>query len=469
MSMIVTIICLVTLYPVLFCLYFACKSAADAKNGYCVGAGMKAEWMKDEEVIKICADFKKQLKRLTIIMAVFPLITFLMPGFSISFSIWMLWLTAIIFVPAIPYVQANRKIRELKTRRGWQKEEAAASFTEMKAAGEVRKVKLLPFMPPMLLSMAAGIWSLLHFARLELTVVGVVTMTFALLTPVFYLVSLWADYQKVQVISSDSEVNVNYGRARKNVWKNFGLTCAWMNTVYTFAVAAGFGLDKMPMALLLWGSIAYGVVLLLFVLLFWRKMQKIEAAYADKRDILESENEDSHWIGGILYYNKNDRHSMVNVRAGFGTTMNLATPVGMGMTIFGALVFLAIPFLCLWMILEEYTPIRLTVENESLTAEHLNVDYEIPVDSMENVTIIEELPHWSKVSGTGMDNLCKGTFYIRNEGKCEVFVNPQNTCFLQFEDALGRTYYMSGADDEKTTEVIEELKALQAEIVQEEE
>lgn len=187
------------------------------------------------------------------------------------------------------------------------------------------------------------------------------------------------------------------------------------------------------------------------------KMRNVEANYADKRD--RAENEDQYWIGGILYYNKNDKHSMVNVRTGFGTTMNLATPIGMGFAVFGALVFLTIPVMCLWMVLEEYTPIKLSLINETLTAEHLSVDYEIPVENIENITVINELPTWSKVSGTGMDNLCKGTFYIRNEGKCEAFVNPENTEFIKIE-ADGVRYYMSGADDDATARLIEELQEL---------
>ena len=35
-------------------------------------------------------------------------------------------------------------------------------------------------------------------------------------------------------------------------------------------------------------------------------------------------------------------------------------------------------------------------------------------------------------SGTAMDTLEKGTFFIRNVGKCEVFLNPENTEFLHF-------------------------------------
>lgn len=150
---------------------------------------------------------------------------------------------------------------------------------------------------------------------------------------------------------------------------------------------------------------------------------------------------------------------MVNKRVGIGTTMNMATPVGMGLTVFSALVLLAIPLVCVWLILEEFTPIRLSVQNDALTAEHLRVEYVIPLDQMEDVELLDadEMPRWSKVKGTGMDNLCKGTFHIRNEGNCEVFLNPQNQAFIRI-DADGVTYYMSGVDDEDTLDIFEQMK-----------
>ena len=156
---------------------------------------------------------------------------------------------------------------------------------------------------------------------------------------------------------------------------------------------------------------------------------------------------------GIFYYNPADRHSMVPKKVGMGTTMNLATPVGKGSAILGAVVLMVtIPAMCIWLILDEFTPIRLAVEDEILYAKHLNVDYEIHVEDIEHVEKITELPSWSKSSGTAMDTLEKGTFFIRNVGKCEVFLNPENTEFLHFS-ADGTDYYMSGSDDAQTEEI----------------
>lgn len=297
--MVVTILCFITMYLFLMLMYVSMKKTGEAKDGYSFGTIMKQEWMQDEDVVKICGSFQRQLKILTVFLALVPLIVLILPGDSLGFTVWVLWIFALFFLSGVLYAKANRQMRELKERRGW-------------------------------------------------------------------------------------------------------------------------------------------------------------------RQMLGTADDDSHWRWGMFYYNKDDSHRIVNARAGTGTTMNLATPLGKVMEVFYALCILVPLTMCAWMILEEYTPMRLYVADETLTAEQIRVNYEIPINDMEQIMLIEELPHWSKVDGSSMKNLCKGTYYIRNEGRCEVFVNPQNEVFIEFQDGLGKTYYMSAADDDATLALVEELKTLGA-------
>jgi hypothetical protein len=217
-------------------------------------------------------------------------------------------------------------------------------------------------------------------------------------------------------------------------------------------LAASFLADNMGW-MILTGSMVYALATLLLCIPLMKQLRKIEAVYEAKRELNDNADDDRHWIWGIFYYNPADRHSMVPKKVGMGTTMNLATPVGKGSAILGAVVLMVtIPAMCIWLILDEFTPIRLAVEDEILYAKHLNVDYEIQVEDIEHVEKITELPSWSKSSGTAMDTLEKGTFFIRNVGKCEVFLNPENTEFLHFS-ADGTDYYMSGSDDAQTEEI----------------
>ncbi len=282
-------------------------------------------------------------------------------------------------------------------------------------------------------------------------------VTFAFLTVLFYGVAVWMDRQKVNVVSSDSNVNLNYARAKKNLWKNLWLCMAWVNTAFTVAMVLFFVAERSTVVWFLGGSILYTLACLGGLIFVWKKSMNLDAQYEARRDI-DSVEDDGAWIWGMFYYNKNDSHTMVNKRVGIGTTTNMATPAGKLCVVTGAVCVVFVVAVCVWMILEEFTPTKLAVLGDTLVAEHLRVEYEIPLDDIEEITLQGETPTWSKVSGTAADNLCKGTFHIRNVGDCEVFLNPQNDLFIQIE-AEGGTYYMSADDDEKTQQIYDEIVA----------
>lgn len=104
--MAVQIIFMITMYPVLFVLYFVLRGVGEAKNGYSFGLRMKTDWMKDAKVQEIIQEYRKELKRMVIIFALIPLVTLWIPYFSIAFSIWMLWLLAVIAMPIIRIMAA---------------------------------------------------------------------------------------------------------------------------------------------------------------------------------------------------------------------------------------------------------------------------------------------------------------------------------------------------------------------------
>lgn len=447
----IQIIFIITMYPLLPILYFCMRNAGAAKNGYSFGVRMKQEWVQGFPMQGIIADYKKQLKHAAVILAVIPAAAAVIPYLSISISIWTLWIFAVVIVPGIPYARANGRTKELKKSSGWVQSKSGLQYAEMKNAGEVRRVKGFPFLLPVLISAAAAGFSFYRFRGTGLLGAGFVIAVFAAMTLLFYLVAVWADRQKIEVVSSNSGVNVNYSRAKKNVWKNLWLACAWLNTGYTVFFAAVLELDQVKLDSLIWGTVLLSLILLFFLLWTWKKVSNIEEAYAEKKDFLINEDDDC-WIWGIFYYNKKDKHTMVSSRAGISVTTNMATPLGMTLDIIGLATILAVPILCIWLILEELTPIQLSVENNKLLAEHLKTEYQIPLENIGEISLMDEKPDWSKVKGTGMENLSKGTFYIRNEGKCEAFLNPQNAVFIKLE-ADGRTYYMSGSNDQETLEI----------------
>ena len=265
------------------------------------------------------------------------------------------------------------------------------------------------------------------------------------------------DRRPVEVICNDSDTNINYTRSKKNVWKNFWLACVWLNLAYTLITLLPLVSDAIHPGIFLVGSIAYALVLLILIIPLGKKFKNIEKRYASSFDPAFKTNEDEAWIFGLFYYNPKDKSSIVETRAGIGTSVNMATGLGKGLTIFSIIAMLGIPFISIFMIMEEFTPIHLVIKDDTLYCEHIFENYAIDTDTISNVSLVDELPSMVKSNGTAMDNLLKGKFHKRNQGNYELFLNPQHKYFIYFS-ADGKNYYVNGFDDKETLDIYNAIK-----------
>lgn len=451
------IILAVFMYPILFIIYIVQKSEEISDCRTLFGIRYSEEWLSDTEKKQYETEYHRSVKRSLIILALLPAITFFIPWFSILVSFWMLWTIAVIVFSQLFYFKANRKLLALKKERVSQTQMDSIVYAELKNAGTIRCVKWQQFAAPVGISILLAVFSMIYFSKTNFEVLGITIMIFAGCTLLFYLCAVCMDKMKTQVISDNSDVNVNYSRAKKKMYKNLWLQSAWLNTGFTAALVI-FTLFNIALSfyIILWGVILYCLVEFLLCVRIFSKQKTITRQY-EKQINMQYDNEEENWIGGMFYYNPKDKNTMVSKRIGMGTTVNMATPGGKAFMGFTALVFLSFPIICIWIILLEFMPISLSVQNDTLIARHLKNDYVIDIDSITELTLEEELPRSSKVAGTSMDNLKKGTFRNSTEEKrFQMFLNPQNEYYLRFvaDDTI---YYISGYDDEETLEIYDLL------------
>ncbi len=459
--MTVSIIIGVSLYPVVLIMYFWMCWLAKADNGYCFGAVLPAQRKDEPEIAGIRKEFRRRMNVWLAVFLVLPVGAFFIPYISVSMTIWMTWLLFAIFSPLALFVGANRKVLRWKQEQGLAGTEPGISYTELKAAGRVRLVRPLPFLAALAAGFLPPLGAAFGFWKTAGSFPGFLEpllWTIAALGFLFWGAAFWMDRLKTEVISMDSSVNLNYARAKKRIWKNMWLVILWMNTGWNGLLVLLAEAGRDPMAALLITSVLYSILTIAAVVFALVKVFRLNGRYRKERTLQEADSSDACWIGGLIYYNKKDRHVMVEQRAGGGSTLNMATPAGMGITLFSCLMLLCIPVMCVWMLLDEFTPIHLTVAEQTVEARHLKTDYEIPLSGITDVSVIEELPEWTKVNGTAMDGLEKGTFEIWHEGKCKVFLNPQNHLFLKLTTDDG-VYYVGGYDDAETRQVYEALTA----------
>lgn len=137
--------------------------------------------------------------------------------------------------------------------------------------------------------------------------------------------------------------------------------------------------------------------------------------------------------------------------------MNYAKPAGKVLAVFIALVILAMPISAIGIIQSEFSPLLLTIDEDSITAKHFHTTYDIDFDNIKTVETWDELPDISKDNGTGFSTLCKSTYSISGNGSCTVCFNPQNHLFIMITKKNGKKYVFSSSTDEKTYEVYNRL------------
>jgi len=261
------------------------------------------------------------------------------------------------------------------------------------------------------------------------------------------------------VVSQNSDINVNYTRARKNIFKDFWLYSCWLNNAYVgitlIILVLTHTYASLMGSVLLWAVVIYSIIELALCMNMINKQQLLRKQYEKDMDLF-SDSEEEHWIGGMFYYNPNSTKVMVDHPMGTGTTVNMATSVGKGTCVFAILTFLSFPVVCLWVMLEEFSPISLSVKADMLIAHQLTDVYVIDVDTITELTLEEELPKVSRSSGTAMENLKKGSYRSSTDGKIKIFLNPKNQYYLRVisEDTI---YYLGGYDNAETIAVYEQL------------
>ena len=440
------------MYPVLLILYAVMRYYGKPRAGLLFGARLQLGLEREPELEAIVRRFKREVTLWLLVLAVLPLATLPMPYVSISITFWMLWCFGAIFVLDVPFARANRAVWAWKAEHGYGGERARRVLVETRELGRVRGFRWSACVAPTLISLGAAVFvTLREWGRPDMLGVAIIAFTFALVTPLLGACGLWMNRQRQKVISTDSQVNLNYNRARRTLWSRYWLVCLWLNTAVTAAFCLPAAADlSLGMWALLWGCAGYVVLLLAATGELMRRLARLDRAYRDQMDLAGMEEDDDCWLWGMIYYNPRDRKTVVEKRVGVGTAFNMAAPAGKALTIFLLVVLLGVLLVCVWSIRLEFTPIRLTIQGDILSAEQLQEDYAIPLADIEELTLVEELPDMARVNGTAMGNLSKGRYRLQETGEsCRLFLDPRNTVFLSFY-ADGVLYYMSGTTDEDT-------------------
>ena len=210
----------------------------------------------------------------------------------------------------------------------------------------------------------------------------------------------------------------------------------------------------------LWGLVAMVVLSVLFVVLavglefHLRHQQEYLTAQSGQDSYVD---EDEKWIWGMFYYDPNDTHLVVNARIGMNTTVNLAKKSGRVIVGATSVLMLLMPLFGVWAMAEERSPVTLTLTDTALVARHGWDDYEIPLEDIDQVQLLQEPPTGlRRVAGTGMDTVRKGRYQSDEYPKLTLCMNPQVGPWLLITMDDG-TVYLVGDSQGNVADIYQQM------------
>lgn len=441
--MIMKVILLVSIYPVLPIIYFVMRNEVKPRKNIIIGVTLPYEAREDETVREYSRLFLRELNILCAVLAVLPFTIFLTDYISIVMTIYILWVVAVMAAAYVPYIRYRSKLMQLKKARGWLALPGEVVIVDTKAA-EIPRLRIhwawfalaiaVSLVPLLFADYAAGDWTY-----------AVLYGTNAVMAALFFLFYRIIARQRAEVVDENTALTVALTNIRCNNWGRCWLYSAWLTALLNIA------LWLLPRTGLGQGLAFTLFTVLLLCVFVWAEFStrgaQLRLTQESGRNIYI--DEDEFWLWGVLYYNPNDRHLMKNDRVGIGASMNLAKPAGKIIMGLAALIMLSLPFICVWMITEEFTPVSLAYGGGQVAALHAGTRYEIDAQDILSAHLRDSVSGARRVSGTGMDTVLKGNFYLEDTGAAKFCLNPQEPPFIEIHTA-DATYVVGSANPQET-------------------
>lgn len=457
------IIMAVCFLPCLLMMYGFLYMEGKQKGNILLGVTLWPGADKEEAVAAVRKRFKREMHLFLLISVVLFALTCIPSRDSVFFSLQLLWLVFIIVVFFLPVAWGNRRMKIIKReRKAAETENTTEShkvYVDVKAAAMPREK---PFLKPSLAGMLCALIPVAAEVFLEeRSFYGWWTEGFLVTMFLVGVLCLCIQYYfwhlRTDVVSYRSEVNIQLARGRQYQWSRFFCIMIWCNTLFTLVLWYGMHEPKQSFYWIFGGTLLYMLVTMAAAFVAERNVRRIYGKYAEEPGM--QVEEDDYWICGMFYYNKNDKRFMVNRRVGMGTTINMAKTSG---KVFCGIVLVGTFVLVLWsaglILAEDFVPISLKVADQAVISGQYKEEYRIPLEDIETVELVEELPSMSKRVGSAMDSMLKGSFLDEEYQSCKVCVRRQEPPFVKLVTEDGMIYYFNDEEPEVTEEVYEKIR-----------
>ena len=463
MNIIFNIIMLVIMVPSILFIFLYEYPKKWREKKYIYGVLNRTEFKEEktaervDEIVSIC---RKNARWVFIISLILMVGFCFIPDFTIRLIVWTSFVLVDLVLMFVPFAKGNSELKSLKREMGIVSGKGVV-YTDLKGAGSIHALKISSILVPSIIGTVFFLTALLndlglvklvgllpgqypYQARLMTGMTGALLFISFIMIPIAFMM----DGIRNEVISEDSDINKNYNRAKKKNMADFMVLFSWINTSIIII---------MMIVMCIWDNqILYLAVYTLYMLgimiggfIFAKRNMAIERRY--KKDTSLEADDDDNWILGQIYYNPDDKRLNITKRAGVGSTVNIAHPVGKIIGVVSIFLVILTFVLLIYVGVLSKTPMVLRIENGNLICHQMKDDYRIPISSIDNIVmgLDSGTLKLRKESGYDMDPIYKGKFAVNDESGCIVFINLDSKYFMTFS-VDGKTYYISGQSDEET-------------------
>lgn len=450
--MIVNLIVVLAMYISLPLIWWMLRSASFERNNLILSVTLPPEGRKDPQVLELAARFRKQMKIFFWVMTMIVIPAVVVPWVSVCTLYSLIWLIAVIFVPYILFAKANTALKKVKRERGWVVAGSRKTVAALPTVQQPERLSVSWFLPPVIFSAVPVIsvlrggwpdsWNIVLLATVGCCLL-VTLMSLAIYPLVFR--------QKLDALDEDDTLTAALTRVRRYNWTKCWMGMSWITAIYSLVV---WGCRGNMAWYLLWTAV-YSLIILGISLQTELTARRAQRTLTMNREESPQVDEDDRWLWGLVYYNPDDNHNFVNERVGMGMAMNMARPAGKWMMGISLVILLAMPLLGVWLMVEEFSPIQLSLQGDTIVSQQAFTTYEIPLDQIENAKLLESMPSASRIAGTGMKNLLKGSFVVEGYGNASLCLDPNEPPFI-FLETDERTYILGGDNTAEIYRLIQE-------------
>jgi uncharacterized membrane protein len=439
------IVIFLSFYLVLPIMFVMLRNETKPKKNILLGVTLPLDARLSSEAGQICRRLKRNLVILLAVMTLIGIGGFYIPYTSVFFKYELIWFLFAVTMPTAVYIRSHLKLKKLKTEKGWGGGYAGKTVVDLYAANiPMKKLSIWLFIPPTLISLIPPVYTACtRRGTDEFWYIFLTCLSFTLLVAVCYWLYRLIYRQSSEVVDDRTEITVLLTRIRRYNWGKCFIGVSWLTALY----APVFWLLLDSVVGILLSSGVYTAALLYVCMKTEFATRRMQEKLTMDSGMASYVDDDSHWIWGMFYYNENDSHLLKNSRIGINTTMNMARPAGKIILGLSALCLVALPLSGVWMMAEEFSPIRTEITEDQMVVSHLKTRYVVDYDEIISTDILEELPPMTRVGGTGLDNLCKGRFRADEYGICRLCLNPQSDSFLVVKTEEATYIFSPGAEE----------------------